>query len=185
MEYYKKDERVQSIMLEVNRKLYLSVTEKSDGYEKIKEVVQGYLRFLKKTTKLYTLNEALTSKPKNLDWINSYMKDDRFKNIRFKYYIEDDEFLVFEFISEWIDLVSDLEEFNRFEINRIPLIVGDQFDMLPAVITEIKELKTPIIAVLRQQLWDEQIKGLSICSVNLKKKPITAYLARKELINFK
>lgn len=49
MEFYKKDERVQSIMLEVNRKLYLSGTEKSDGYEKIKEVVQGYLKVLKKT----------------------------------------------------------------------------------------------------------------------------------------
>ena len=49
MEYYKKDERVQSIMLEVNRRLYLSGTEKSDGYEKIKEVVQEYLKLLKKT----------------------------------------------------------------------------------------------------------------------------------------
>ena len=49
MEFYKKDERVQSIMLEVNRKLYLSGTEKSDGYEKIKEVVQEYLKLLKKT----------------------------------------------------------------------------------------------------------------------------------------
>ena len=62
------------------------------------------------------------------------------------------------------------KSFNRFEINRIPLIVGDQFEMLPTVITEIKEFNTPIIAVLRQQLWDEQIKSLSICSVNLKKK---------------
>jgi len=67
----------------------------------------------------------------------------------------------------------------------ISLIVGDQFEILPAVITEVKELKTPIIAVLRQQLWDEQIKSLSICSVNLKKKPITSYLSRKELVNFK
>ena len=50
MEYYRKDERVQSIMLEVNRSLYLSGTEKSDGYEKIKEVVQEYLKLLKKTT---------------------------------------------------------------------------------------------------------------------------------------
>lgn len=113
------------------------------------------------------------------------MKDHRFKDVRFKYYIEDDEFVNFEFISEWIDLVSDLEEFNRFEINRIPLIVGDQFEMLPAVITEVKELKTPIIAVLRKQLWDKQIKGLSICSVNVKKIPITSYLSRKELVNFK
>ena len=78
-----------------------------------------------------------------------------------------------------------MEEFNRFEINRIPLIVGDQFDMLPAVVTEIKELKTPLIAILHKYLWDEQIKGLSICSVNLKKKPITSYLSRKELVKFK
>jgi len=185
MEYYKKDDRVQSIMLEVNRKLYLDVDKKSDGYEKTKAVVQGYLKLLKKTTKLYTLEEALKSKPKNLEWITSYRKDFRFKDVRFKFYIEDDMFINFEFISEWIDLISDLEEFNRFEINRIPLIVGDQFELLPSVITEIKELKTPIIAVLRQQLWDSKIKGLSICSVNLKKKPITSYLSRKELVKFK
>lgn len=36
-------------MLEVNRKLYLSGTEKYEGYEKIKEVVQGYLKLLKKS----------------------------------------------------------------------------------------------------------------------------------------
>jgi len=95
MEYYKKDDRVQSIMLEVNRKLYLSGTEKSDGYEKIKEIVQGYLKLLKKTSKLYTLNEALTSQPKNLEWITSFMKDHRFKDVRFKFYIEDDEFVNF------------------------------------------------------------------------------------------
>ena len=49
MDYYKKDDRVQSIMLEVNRKLYLSGTEKSDGYQEIKQVVQEYLKLLKKT----------------------------------------------------------------------------------------------------------------------------------------
>jgi|GEM_PF-5519652 len=52
------------------------------------------------------------------------MKDHRFKDVRFKFYIEDDMLINFEFISEWIDFISDLEEFNRFEINRIPLIVG-------------------------------------------------------------
>ncbi|MEN8775635.1 MAG: N-formylglutamate amidohydrolase [Polaribacter sp.] len=50
MEYYKKDHRVKSIMLEINRKLYLSGIEKSDGYYKIKEVVQGYLNLLKKNS---------------------------------------------------------------------------------------------------------------------------------------
>ena len=47
MMYYKKDHRVKSIMLEINRKLYLSGMEKSDGYYKTKEVVQGYLKLLK------------------------------------------------------------------------------------------------------------------------------------------
>ena len=136
---------------------------------------------------LYHLEEILNNGKPTLEWIHDFMKNQEFCNYRFKYYCKNGKCLGqdFEFISEWIDLVSDLEEFNRFEINRIPLIVGDQFDMLPAVVTEIKELKTPIIAVLRQQLWDEQIKGLSICAVNLKKKPITSYLSRKELVNFK
>ena len=58
MEYYKKDRRVKSIMLEINRKLYLSGVEKSDGYYKTKEVVQGYLNLLKKTPKLFTLKEV-------------------------------------------------------------------------------------------------------------------------------
>jgi N-formylglutamate amidohydrolase len=49
MGYYKKDDRVKSIMLEINRKLYLSGVEKSDGYEKTKEVVQGYLNLIKKS----------------------------------------------------------------------------------------------------------------------------------------
>ena len=49
MEFYKKDKRVQSIMLEVNRKLYLKEPgkEKSDNYGATKEIVQGFLRAMK------------------------------------------------------------------------------------------------------------------------------------------
>lgn len=49
MEYYQKDPRVISIMLEVNRGLYLkeNTNEKSEGYSKTKEIVQGYLNLLK------------------------------------------------------------------------------------------------------------------------------------------
>ncbi|MDC1505824.1 N-formylglutamate amidohydrolase [Winogradskyella sp.] len=47
VDYYKKDIRVQSIMLEVNRKLYLSGKEKTDSYNKTKEVVQGFLTAIK------------------------------------------------------------------------------------------------------------------------------------------
>ena len=49
MTYYKKDKRVQSIMLEVNRKLYLKEPgkEKSENYAATKEIVQGFLRAMK------------------------------------------------------------------------------------------------------------------------------------------
>ena len=50
MKYYQKEKRVSSIMLEINRKLYLNepTNEKSTEYNKTKEVVQGYLNLLKR-----------------------------------------------------------------------------------------------------------------------------------------
>lgn len=49
--YYNIDSRVNSIMLEVNRKLYLNepINEKSSNYSKIKEVVYGYTQLIKST----------------------------------------------------------------------------------------------------------------------------------------
>ena len=49
MEYYQKDKRVMSIMLEVNRALYLEgdTNSKSCDYNKTKETVQGFLTFLR------------------------------------------------------------------------------------------------------------------------------------------
>ena len=49
MEYYKNDDRVKSIMLEVNRSLYLEgdTNNKSKDYNKTKEVVQGFLNLLR------------------------------------------------------------------------------------------------------------------------------------------
>lgn len=49
MEYYHKDKRVASIMLEINRGLYLNdnSNEKSKGYNKTKEIVQGYMNILR------------------------------------------------------------------------------------------------------------------------------------------
>jgi N-formylglutamate amidohydrolase len=49
MAFYKKDKRVQSIMLEVNRKLYLKEPgrEKSENYTATKKIVQGFLRVMK------------------------------------------------------------------------------------------------------------------------------------------
>jgi N-formylglutamate amidohydrolase len=49
MKYYQKVKRVNSIMLEINRKLYLNepTNEKSKDYNKTKEVVQGYLNMLR------------------------------------------------------------------------------------------------------------------------------------------
>ncbi len=52
MKYYRKDKRVASIMLEVNRKNYLedNSSEKSSNYKKTKEVVQDFLRLVRDTT---------------------------------------------------------------------------------------------------------------------------------------
>ena len=46
-EYYKKDKRVKSIMLEVNRKLYLDVDKKSEGYENTKLTIQSFLNHVR------------------------------------------------------------------------------------------------------------------------------------------
>lgn len=50
MEYYQKNKAVYSIMLEVNRKLYLNEpsNEKSNQFEETKQVVKGFLEFIKK-----------------------------------------------------------------------------------------------------------------------------------------
>jgi N-formylglutamate amidohydrolase len=49
MKYYQKEKRVSSIMLEINRKLYLNepTNKKSIEYEKTKKVVNGYLNILR------------------------------------------------------------------------------------------------------------------------------------------
>lgn len=49
MEYYQKDSRVSSIMLEVNRRMYLNepTNQKSEGYLRAKEIVQEYIKLLK------------------------------------------------------------------------------------------------------------------------------------------
>ena len=49
MDYYQKDNNVQSIMLEINRVLYLDEpsNEKSNQYQKTKQVVQEFLKLLR------------------------------------------------------------------------------------------------------------------------------------------
>jgi len=49
--YYRKNRRVQTLMLEVNRKLYLrnESSEKSGGFESIKALVQEFLNHIKKS----------------------------------------------------------------------------------------------------------------------------------------
>lgn len=49
MKHYRKDKRVQSIMLEINRKLYLQdgSAHKSEDYERVKSVVAGWVEVLR------------------------------------------------------------------------------------------------------------------------------------------
>ena len=51
LEYYRNDNRVKSIMVEVNRKLYLrdGGNEQSDEYQKTRKAVQEYIRMLRST----------------------------------------------------------------------------------------------------------------------------------------
>ena len=50
MPYYKKNKNVQSIMLEINRRLYLQepTNEKSSKYQKTKQIVQEFLNLIRK-----------------------------------------------------------------------------------------------------------------------------------------
>ena len=49
LEHYKKNKKVNSIMLEVNRKLYLNEpsNEKSERFNEIKEIVKSYLEWIR------------------------------------------------------------------------------------------------------------------------------------------
>lgn len=51
LEHYQKNKNVQSIMLEINRKLYLKEdsNEKSENYETIKQVTQDFIAAIKKS----------------------------------------------------------------------------------------------------------------------------------------
>lgn len=51
LEFYQKDNRVQTIMLEINRKLYLKEpsNEKSENYEEMKNVVKDFIEVLKES----------------------------------------------------------------------------------------------------------------------------------------
>jgi len=53
MEYYQKNNKVQSIMLEVNRRLYLEepTNNKSTNYEKTKEIISGFFNAIRKYQK--------------------------------------------------------------------------------------------------------------------------------------
>jgi len=50
MRYYQEEKRVRSIMLEVNRKLYMNeiTTEKASEFQKIQETVHGFLKLLER-----------------------------------------------------------------------------------------------------------------------------------------
>ena len=50
MEYYGKNKSVQTLMLEINRKLYLkdNSNEKSAGYNEIRNITKSFLELIKK-----------------------------------------------------------------------------------------------------------------------------------------
>ena len=82
---------------------------------------------------LYHLEEILNNGKPTLEWIHDFMKNQEFCNYRFKYYCKNGKCLGqdFDFISEWIDLVDNVDEFNAVEKNRIPLFLGSEPELLP------------------------------------------------------
>jgi len=138
--------------------------------------------------KLHYLEEILSKAKPTLEWIHDFMKNQEFCNYRFKYYCENGNCLGpdFDFIAEWIDIVDNVEEFNAIERNRVPLFIGSEPELLPAVLSdEGLRLKSPIIAILIKALISNKVLGLGFYSIKPYKRNEKAYLKRRELVFFK
>ncbi len=135
--------------------------------------------------KLFCLSDVLVESKPSLDWVPLFIKDERFNDYRFKIFSPNGTVtFAFDFISEWIDIVTDIEEFNSFEIRRIPLFIGTQFGVYPKVFEEDRILHTPIVGILFKSILSGHVSGLSIYSVNLNKKGGEAFNDRNRLVRF-
>ena len=115
--------------------------------------------------KLHHLQEILSNGKPTLEWILGFMKNQEFCSYRFKYYCKNDNCLGpdFDFVSEWIDIVDNMDEFNAFEMNRVPLFIGSKPELLPALLSdEGLRLKSPIIAILIKTLISNKVLGLGL-----------------------
>ena len=136
---------------------------------------------------LYHLEEILDNGKPTLECIHDFMKNQEFCNYRFKYYCKNGKCLGqdFDFISEWIDLVDNVDEFNAVEKNRIPLFLGSEPELLPAVLSEEGiRLKSPIIAILIKTLVSNKVLGLGFYSIKPRRSNEWAYMKRRELVFF-
>jgi len=137
---------------------------------------------------LYHLEEILNNGKPTLEWIHDFMKNQEFCNYRFKYYCRNGKCLGqdFDFISEWIDLVDNVDEFNAIEKNRIPLFLGSEPELLPAVLSEENlRLKSPVIAILKNMIIvSNKVLGLGFYSIKPRRSNERAYMKRRELIFF-
>ena len=137
---------------------------------------------------LYHLEEILNNGKPTLEWIHEFMKNQESCNYRFKYYCRNGKCLGqdFDFISEWIDLVDNVDEFNAIEKNRIPLFLGSEPELLPAVLSEENlRLKSPVIAILKNMIIvSNKVLGLGFYSIKPRRSNERAYMKRRELIFF-
>ena len=137
---------------------------------------------------LYHLEEILNIGKPTLEWIHDFMKNQEFCNYRFKYYCKNGKCLGpnFDFISEWIDIVDNVAEFNAIEENRVPLFIGSEPELLPAVLSEEGlHLKSPIIAILLKTIIvSNKVLGLGFYSIKTKRNNEKSYTKRRELVFF-
>lgn len=135
---------------------------------------------------LYYLEEILSKGKPTLEWIHDFMQNQEYGKYRFKYYCKDSNYLgAFDFISEWIDLVDDVDEFNAIEKNRVPLFLGSTPELLPGKLSDDGiQLKIPVIAILNKTLVTNKTLGLGFYSIKPRKSNERAYLRRRELVFF-
>ena len=99
-------------------------------------------------------------KPWLLYWVKKLQNDDYWKDIRFKKLKEG--YPPFTIPNHLIDEVE-LDEFLKYEHERIPFFIGSQFGINPRL-EEIYEgnAKLKFIAVLKKSLLSGSVAGLSI-----------------------
>jgi len=135
-QYLYKNTRVKSIMIEVNRKLYMDekTLERNKGFKSTQIMIHDFLYMIRELPSDYKLdykwpeesmeNYAARKKVKHINYLTNYLKyHEKFKHVRLKCWGGYPRFSVQVLQDESLDWV-DQKTFEKIEEDRIPLFVG-------------------------------------------------------------